>query len=227
MTTHLQNIANKIIPIIKNIIMPKNKFVFDNNKYNYCVNKNSWATERTIEIPIILKALDKNKRILELGNVLFQYVKVTWDVVDKYETGKNVINVDIVNFKPKEKYDLIVSISTLEHIGFNENVGVGETFINKKDSNKTIKAINSLKTNCLKPHGKIIATMPLGYNKDMDIKLLNSELGFDKLVFYKRISFLNLWKEVKKEEIVNPQYNYPFTCANYICIGIFKNKETL
>jgi cyclopropane fatty-acyl-phospholipid synthase-like methyltransferase len=31
-----------------------------------------------------------------------------------------VINEDVVNFKSKKKYDLIVSISTLEHVGWDE-----------------------------------------------------------------------------------------------------------
>ena len=36
------------------------------------------------------------------------------------KTGR-VINEDITYFQPNHKYDLIVSISTFEHIGFDED----------------------------------------------------------------------------------------------------------
>lgn len=220
-------LGNKVIPILMNRFYSKNNksFLFRNEKYNYLFHEYSWATERVVEIPIVLKYLNNNKRVLELGNVLFQFVdKVTWDVIDKYELGKNVINEDIITWKPKEKYDLIISVSTLEHIGFNEEVGRGESFINKNDKNITTDAINNLKNNCLKPNGKLIATVPLGYNKEMDKKFLSesNKLGFDNIFFMKRVSRFNIWKEIKKEEIIEPEYGYPYPCANYISIGVYE-----
>jgi hypothetical protein len=38
-------------------------------------------------------------------------------VLDKYEQAPGVINEDVVSFSPPQKYDLIVSVSTLEHVG--------------------------------------------------------------------------------------------------------------
>lgn len=222
---YIKRIMNKLIfPIIK-ILKSNNKFVFRNKEYYYFVHENSWATERVVEIPIILNHIDKNKHILEFGNVLFQFVDANWDIVDKYDKGKGVINEDIVDFKPKEKYDLIVSISTLEHVGFNEKVGLGELVKadDEEDNDKIIEAIINLKNNCLKPNGKIIATVPLGYNKKMDKKLFDNKLGFDELFFLKRTSKSNEWKEIEKNDVIEPQYGYPYPCANYICVGIYES----
>src|SRR6202034_3735504 len=87
------------------------------HRYNY-----TWKNERTIEIPIIWDIIRKNpnKEILEVGNVLSHYYQVHHTILDKYEKGDNVINEDVIDFNPKKKYDLIVSISTLEHVGWDE-----------------------------------------------------------------------------------------------------------
>ena len=61
------------------------------------------------------------KNIFEVGSVLSHYFPINHDVLDKYEKGHGVINQDVVDFKPHNKYDLIVSISTLEHVGFDDN----------------------------------------------------------------------------------------------------------
>lgn len=226
---YIKRIMNKILfPIIKTV-KSNNKFIFRNKEYYYFVHENSWATERVVEIPIVLNYIDKNKKILEVGNVLSQFVYVKWDIVDKYEKGKGVINEDIVDFKPKEKYDLIISISTLEHVGFNEQVGLGEMVKSddEEDNNKIIEAIINLKNNCLKQNGEIIATVPLGYNKKMDKKLFDNKFGFDELFFLKRISKSNEWKEIEKNDVIEPQYGYPYPCANYICVGMYKSKVVI
>ena len=58
----------------------------------------------------------------------------------------------MVDFKPAQKYDLIVSVSTLEHVGWDEEV---------KDPLKIIRALENLKNNCLTQDGEIVATIPL------------------------------------------------------------------
>jgi len=81
-----------------------------------------WKNERCVEVPLAKSIVDKEKgRILEMGNVLPHYYKnARWDVLDKFEKGKNILNADIASFKPKNKYNLILSISTFEHIGLDE-----------------------------------------------------------------------------------------------------------
>ena len=62
-----------------------------------------------------------------------------------------VINEDVVTFDPGKKYDFIISISTLEHVGFS----YGE----KEDPKKFLKGVKNL-VRLLKPGGALFATFP-------------------------------------------------------------------
>ncbi|TAK16890.1 MAG: hypothetical protein EPO37_07710, partial [Nitrosarchaeum sp.] len=76
--------------------------------------------ERSVEIPLAIDMLKKNngKNILEIGNVTSNYCNIPHIVVDKYEKETNIINQDVIDFNSKAKFDLIISISTLEHVGW-------------------------------------------------------------------------------------------------------------
>lgn len=120
-------------------------FVFQGKKYKYFYHRynRTWTNERAVEIPIIREIWKENKgkEVLEIGNVLSHYFSVNHDIVDKYEKAKSIINEDVVNLKPSKKYDLIISISTLEHVGFDEE---------PKEPEKILRAIENLK-NLLSP----------------------------------------------------------------------------
>jgi len=214
------HINDLVFPIIK-LFLKNGKFTFRNKEYNYKIHSRSWNSERVVEIPIVLEYIDENKRILEVGDVLFQYLKPHWDIVDKYPERSGIIESDIIDYKPKDKYHLIVMISTLEHIGFNEDVAGGEKPEDFVDNNKTEEAIKNIKNNCLKTNGTLIITVPLGYNKEMDRKLMENKLGFTDLYYLKRITKDNKWIEINKEAVINPKYGDPFPCANYICVGVY------
>ena len=84
----------------------------------------TWRNERTVAVPIwnlVRRFEEQNKKILEVGNVLSYYFKVNHDILDKYEIMDGVINEDVVDFRPSKQYDLIVSIVTLEHVGWSES----------------------------------------------------------------------------------------------------------
>ena len=84
-----------------------------------------------------------------------------------------IINEDVVDFKPLSKYRLIVSISTLEHVGWDEE---------PKDPFKIIKAIDNL-TSLLDEKGTLVVTLPLGQNAEMDELLKNQKLTFKKMSY--------------------------------------------
>jgi hypothetical protein len=225
-----RKINDIIFPLIK-LCRPRGIFIFNDKSYEYFIHKNSWNSERVVEIPIILSALENNKekRILEFGNVLEQFIPINWDVLDKYSNGSRVIHKDIVDFNPKEKYDLIVSISTLEHVGFNEEVeDIGHKF-DIIDHCKIRLTLEHIKENCLKPKGKMIFTMPVGYNKYMDRNLLYDNLDFDNLYFMRRITGDNKWIQIKFEDFsfFDKTYGYPFNNANYICVGVYDNTKNI
>lgn len=216
-------IRNRIIHLIYPLFIKhtKSKFKFRKIKLRYCFAKydTCWATERTIEIPLIVYFLNKlnarNKPLLEIGNVLNNYTtKYQPTVVDKYELAKGVINQDIVSYRPIKKYPVAISISTLEHIGFDEI---------PKNSSKIIKSIQNILTNCLMRRGKLIFTMPLGYNLYLDKLIRQNKIKINEQYFFKRISISNKWIETNKKDAFLIKYNFPYENGNAVLIGIIRN----
>lgn len=195
-------------------------FNFHQRHYTYFYHPYNvtWMSERAVEIPIIHDAIECNmgKKILEVGNVLNHYFRIDHDVVDKYEMDRNVINQDVVDFRPKERYDLIVSISTLEHIGWDEHL-----LYHKQEPHKIKCALDNLKK-YLAPNGEIIMTYPVGYNPNLDRLTDNDELKWSKLLCMKRVSADNVWVERKWHDVKCAQYDDPFISANGLVIAYFK-----
>ncbi len=177
-------------------ILPRRYFNYNGSRLEYFQHPKNlvWTNERSIEIAIIMNYIHSSsaQNILEVGAVLPHYFpQFQHDVVDKFEKNIGIINEDIITFHPSTKYDLIVSISTLEHVGFEDDL---------KDSEGILKAINNLKENCLAEKGKMILTLPIGYNKDVDWYLFNKRLGFSQEYYFKRKNVLNAWEEISREE---------------------------
>lgn len=195
-------------------------FVFQGVKYSYFYHlyNRTVAGERVVEIPIAKKLLDeyKGRNILEVGNVLSHYFSIDHDVLDKYEKAPGVINEDVVNFKPSKEYDLIISISTLEHVGFS----YGE----KKDPNKFLFATERLKK-LLAPGGELFATFPIYINPGIDDLFLNNKMPFNKEYLFKRVSFWNEWVEIiKKEALRGAKYEGYYANTNILYIGRYRKK---
>ncbi len=202
--------------VTKLSLKPKDSFIFNNQALFYLLHTYnlSWINERTIEIPIVLNEIKKanTDKILEAGAVLKHYIPAQWPIVDKFEGGNGIINRDLADYIPKRKYELIISVSTLEHVGFDD----------ENNPEKIISVIENMKRWVTK-HGKIIATMPLGYNKYMDNLIFNNKLGFNKYYFMKRVSRKNKWIQVKMEKVKEAKYNYPYNNANAVVIAIWEN----
>ena len=169
--------------------------------------------ERAVEVPIIMDFVKNCKgNILEIGNVLSHYFTVHHDVVDKYEKAAGVIKQDVAEVNLPKKYDLIVSISTLEHVGWDET---------PRDRGKINKAIGKLKE-LLTPNGKIVVTLPTGYNLDLDAALKTGKIRFNDMYCLKRISKGNKWIETDWGNIKNSNYGEPFPAANGLIVGIIE-----
>jgi hypothetical protein len=170
-------------------------FTFRNREYPYFFHRYNltWRNERAVEIPIARVILSgyAGKRVLEVGNVLSHYDTVSYDVVDKYERGDGVINQDIVCYEPGNEYDLIMCISTLEHIGFDEP---------EKDPDKPSAAMRRLES-LLAPGGELVVTFLLGHNPALDEKLAHGQLGFTELYTMRRKRLLNIWSQVAAESL--------------------------
>jgi glycosyltransferase involved in cell wall biosynthesis len=188
-------------------------FSFLNVKIHYfCHWYNlTFTNERAVEIAIANHILDKfrGRQILEVGNVLSSYCETSHKIIDKYEKGKNVINIDIVDYDSAACYDLIVSISTLEHVGYDEF---------PQSKNKIRKAVKVIR-NHLAEDGLCIASIPIGYNEHLKNMILNDEL-FDSQYFFERLTKSNKWIQTTKDKALMKSFNVPFPFANAVMIGV-------
>lgn len=171
----------------------------------------TWSNERAVEIPIVraLLAEHRGRRILEVGNVLSHYLPVDHEVLDKFETGPSVTNEDVVTFRSPVPYDLIVSISTLEHVGWDEE---------PKDPEKILRAVANL-TEQLAPGGRMLVTLPLGYNPDMDELLARDAIPFTQRYCLRRRGWCD-WQEVSWEETSGSRYGEGWPGARGLVIGV-------
>ena len=224
-------IGTKVIEVLnrvfastaKNIyfkVTPSGKFDFNGNKLKYYRHNFNLAyqNERTVEIPIatwFLNAQEGASRILEVGNVLRNYgCRIKRDVLDKYDLSRGIINQDVLVFFPKEKYNAIISISTMEHVGWDEP---------DRDPNKIPAALANLRDNCLLPGGVMMVRLPLGYNPYFDEYLKIGGDVFSEKYFLKRISFANEWQQVQYAEVIESKFGEPYNNANVMFIGIMRN----
>ena len=189
-------------------------FHFRGKVYKYLFHRYQVAglTERTVEVPIaaeIMRAFQSNS-VLEVGNVLSHYRMVKHDVVDKYEIARGVENVDVLEYRPNKTYELILSISTLEHVGWDEF---------PREKTKWLQAIRHLRT-LLTPGGLLFITIPVGLNADLDAALRNGVAELDEIYGMRRLSKENEWTEAPVEEALNAEYNHPFPFANALIVAI-------
>lgn len=211
-------------------LKPASTFDINGTKYPYFYHpyNNTWRNERAVEIGYFKTLLEEVKpdlRILEIGNVLPHYCESSHTVLDKYERGERIINKDIVEYYPQDKFDLIISISTLEHVGYDEE---------PVEKDKAISALHHIKENILSPGGRAIISVPLNYNPYLDDFIYNQPAFFDKSIFMKRLdnkqgllgkspSLNNYWAICSKEDATSLTYNQKFPGANALFIG-FINK---
>jgi len=177
-------------------------FTYQGKAYSYFYHSYSttWKNERAVEIPIIWRMVEEyqGKRILEVGNVLHHYFPCRHDVVDLYEKYPGVINQDIVDFRPSRKYDLVVSISTLEHVGWDHR---------PREPGKILAALKNIKEHALAPGGRIIVTVPLGYNTYLDRFLAEGKIRFTSVGCLRRVSqHSQEWEEVEWGEIRRAEF---------------------
>jgi hypothetical protein len=202
------------------IFRSKKTFTFRGKKHHYIyhIYNTTWTNERSIEISLAVDLLKKyeGKKILEIGNVISNYFNMPHDVVDKYEKGPNVINEDVVNFQSNEKYDLIVSISTLEHVGWDET---------PRDDKKIPKAIGNLKKLLNPDSGLLFVTLPIGYNAVLDKLLKDGTMRFHEQYYLHRISKNNEWVEASWANIQDAKFGKPYPGANGLIVGIIHGQD--
>lgn len=192
----------------------RESFQYNGQKLHYASFPYSatWRNERAVEIPILLKFLERHRGqdVLELGNVSRYFGSFSHDVVDKYEKHRDAINTDIVDYVPRKTYDAIASISTLEHIGFDEAI---------KDPDKPIRALEALKKMVKNPENVLVG-FPIGYNKHLDRALVENRLPFRRIIYMRRVDQANHWVETTEAEAMANPYGAKFLGANALAFGL-------
>ena len=197
-----------------NWLQPQRFFTFRGQRFEYFVHpyNATWRNERSLEIPLARHMLEKYAPtdVLEVGNVLSHYLRAQHTILDKYERRKGVVTTDVVEYTPSKRYSLVLSISTLEHVGWDET---------PRQPGKHLEAVKRLRE-LLSPGGVLMVTMPLGYNLDLDQDLEARKLGFSEYVFFKRVSYRE-WIEAGWAEVRGTPYGQPYRAGNALAIGIF------
>jgi hypothetical protein len=187
-------------------------FRFDGREYRLLYHRHgfTWLNERTVEIPIAARALADahGGRVLEVGNVLAHYGYGGHTVVDKYERGGGVLNVDALDFAPAEHYDLIVSVSTIEHIGWDETV---------RDPPRAAGSVRALARH-LRVGGKLVVTLPVGYNPVLDETVRAGQVPFATLRALRRTG-RTAWEEADPSDVWDMGYDHLTCAANAILVG--------
>ena len=192
-------------------------FMLGGTRYRYLWHPymTTWRSERAVELPIAWSRVRKADpaNILELGNVLSNYFPMRHAVVDKYEQTPGVINEEIVDFDPGRRYELIVTISTLEHVGWDE----GEP----RDPEKVLRAIERLRE-LLTPDGELLFTVPHGSHTALDGYLSEGRVPLAGRWCLKRVSADGRWSEVSCDQLEDVAYDSPFRFANGVTVGLVR-----
>lgn len=148
--------------------------------------------------------------VLEIGCVLRHYGFDAHPVVDRYERGPRVTNVDICDFDPPRRYAAVLSISTLEHVGLDEPIRSAERCL------AALEHIHRL----VAPGGVALVTVPTGYNPSLDAALAAGRTFGLRWRGMVRLDRANHWVEASPAEALARGYGAPFLWANGLLVGV-------
>lgn len=178
------------------------------HRYHY-----TWLNERAVEVPVARRAIEmaERARVLEIGNVLSHYFPSSHTVVDKYERAPGVRNLDVLDLPADGSWDLIVAISTLEHVGLDEF---------PQDPDRAVAAIAHVQR-ALAPGGRLLATISVGQNRHLDAAIRTGSAGFDRVLAMRRVSAANRWEEVALAVVWDSAYDFLLHTAHGLLICEF------
>ena len=189
----------------------RGRFDLQGEAYPYLFHryKHSWLTERAVEVPFVQAIVDRHagRRMLEVGNVLSHYRAQDHLVVDKYERAPGVLNRDVLELDGLGPFDLIVAISTLEHVGWDEL---------PREPDKAARAVSALRE-LLAPGGKLLITVPVGYNAAFDSALRSGAIPISASAAMRRIGEGRYWRELPPDEV----WPAPYDFLLYAARGVF------
>ncbi len=196
--------------------LPRRTFPFRGRQLEQFYHRynTTWANERVVEVPVGRTLVDEagGPDVIEIGNVLGHYGPISHQVVDKFEKSAGVLNEDAATWQPPRLCDLVLSISTFEHIGYDDD---------DKDPSggKILQAV----ANCrrwLKPRGRLVLTAAPGYNPAFDALIRENRIGAERLEFFHRISRLR-WRPCDATTALAARYHSPYPFGNAVILAEF------
>jgi hypothetical protein len=166
----------------------------------------SWRTERCAEVALgrhVLHGRDPS-RVIELGNVLPLAGFGGHAVIDKYERGAGVVNVDILEYAPTTRFDLAISISTLEHVGWDED---------PRDPDKAAAALERL----AQLADDLLVTIPVAYHPAFEDAFVAGP--FDHVELLVKTTRDARWAPRPLAERRRIRFSAPYANANGILVG--------
>ncbi|NYE38739.1 SAM-dependent methyltransferase [Nocardioides cavernae] len=190
-------------------------FEWDGRRLPYFVHDYhyTWLNERAVEVALAHDLLRRHPgaSVLEAGNVLHHYGADAHVVVDKYEQAPGVLNLDVADLDLGRTFDLVLAISTLEHVGLDEDV---------LDPDKPVRAIERLRAH-VAPGGLLWVTHPVGYNRALDDRLRSGALAPRRLRALLREETRNTWREVPVEDVWETPYDRLLYTAHAVVVAEF------
>ena len=187
------------------------RFAGEEFAYLYHRHKFTWLTERAVEVPIAGAMVDRLRgaRVLEVGNVLSHYRDVEHTVVDRYERGPGVLNHDVLDLGGLGEFDLVLAVSTLEHVGRDEQ---------PRDPGKAVRAVHALRER-LASGGRLVITVPVGYHPGLDAALRDGGIETVRLRALRRERLGPHWQEVPPEEAWEASYDFLLYSARAVVVA--------
>ena len=190
----------------------RGRFQLDAESYAYLFHryKATWLTERAVEVPVVQRLVDREPgRVLEVGNVLSHYRDQRHLVVDKYEQAPGIMNRDVLDLDDLGQFELVVAISTLEHVGWDEE---------PRRPQAALEAVSALRER-VAPGGRLVLTHPAGYNPHLDDALRSGAVPLERTAALRRAGRRTRWKQVPTEEAWLAPYDFLLYSARAVVIA--------
>jgi len=155
-------------------------------------------TARSVEIALGKLAFErfKGQYILEVGNTLHQYIGGYHLCVDQFDPEQRVIQKDILGFEAFGAFDLVISISTIEHIGYDTTYHGNE----KKEGWRAVQATRHC-YNLMRDGGSLLATWDIGANPFLDLAIEQKVIPFGSYYYLAQDPETLQWSEISQEQL--------------------------
>ncbi len=207
----------------------KIKKILDSNNKNLSIKNVGGLDERIIEYRWVFNELrnaKKGSKILDAGSTI-NFPEIISRLKDNFKITIQTLYPENYCFYDqsisyhyddlsnklfnKNTFDVVTCISTLEHVGFNNEIYNYKKFKLKKNKNNYLDVIKNFK-HLLKPNGKLLLTIPFGkYKKFKNYQIFNQKMLSKIIKIFKpkkyKITYVKYyygsWEECSARDIGN------------------------